>query len=204
MHDDHDEELSAAQREALGSLPRETPPPPALEERVVAALRTRGAVRDGGGRRWPKIAALAASLAALVALAYFVGAQAGAARGGAGTAAGAGERPTFALLIYDPVGAPPPADLQAIVAEASAWAGGLAEEGIFVTGEKLGESGFQLAMRGESPQVVAQFPAPGASQALGGFFLIRADDYEHAGRIAASCPLLRHGSTVEVRALEIR
>ena len=37
---------------------------------------------------------------------------------------------------------------------------------------------------------------------LGGFFVIRAEDYDEAQRIAADCPLLRYGSIIEIRAFE--
>lgn len=196
MRDDQGNDLTPPELEALGALAREAPPPRPLEERVVAGLKARGLIHSMGGQR--QIAALAAALAVVVSLAFFGGFVVG-----EGRAAASAGRATFALLVRDPVGAEPIRDADAAVRAAIAWTEELEREGLFVSGEKLRGDGFRLTPRAGAVERSAGPVAPGAADIVGGFFLIRADDYEDAERIAATCPLLRYGSTIEVRALEV-
>jgi len=79
-----------------------------------------------------------------------------------------------------------------LVAEYAAWARGLSEQGKLLTAEKLADEPAELL-------------GPGATQEgdrVGGFFLIRAANFEEAQRIARDCPHLRHGGHVELRAIE--
>ncbi len=196
MRNEDDDDLTPDEMEALAALPGTATPPPELEERVVAGLRNQGDIRPRPA--WKRTAAVAAMLLVSVSLGYFAGL-----RSGTSTPPAIDSGPTFALLIYDPVFAAPEAQMQAAVAEARAWAGELAEVGVFRGAEKLRDDGLRLEMRDGAVELAAEFPPPGDELVLGGFFLIRADNYDEAQRIASSCPLLRYGSIIEIRAVEI-
>jgi hypothetical protein len=114
----------------------------------------------------------------------------------------AGDGGTFALLVYDPVAALPPARSRQAVADATRWAAELAEAGVLVSGEKLAGEGRRLVLRDNEIRQLPDFPPSGDTAVLGGFFMIRAGSYDEAQRIAADCPLLGYGSTIEIRALE--
>ena len=87
MFDDpREDELTPGERRAFDALPREQPPPPSLEERTVAMLRTHGHLatpigaapsqrRWGPGLRWsaPWIAGAAAAALAIFASGVAVG-----------------------------------------------------------------------------------------------------------------------------------
>lgn len=69
MHDQADEDLTAAERQALEGLPREAMPSRMLEERVVSELRARGLL--GGRVRYRPWARLQIGAAAAASLALF-------------------------------------------------------------------------------------------------------------------------------------
>jgi hypothetical protein len=196
MPDEHRDDLTPEQQALLDGLPRETMPPAELEERVVDALHVHGLVRRPPA--WGKLAAVAATFVIAVSAAYMLGLRAGARQVPPPVTAEA----TYALMIFDPVAGVPPEQTAAAVTEASRWAGELAAAGTLVSAEKLRDEATRLRLRDGAVERAADFPPPGESLVLGGFFLIRAADDEEAQRIAAACPLLRYGSVIEVRAFE--
>ena len=195
MRNENDDDLTPDEMELLAALPGEATPPPELEERVVAGLRNQGDIRPRPA--WKGKAAVAAMLLVSVSLGYIAGL-----RSSLSPPPATDTGPVFALLIYDPVLAAPEAQGQAAVAEASAWAGELAEVGVFRGAEKLRDDGLRLGMLDGAVELSGEFPPPGDELVLGGFFMIRADNYDDAQRIASSCPLLRYGSIIEIRAVE--
>ena len=83
--------------------------------------------------------------------------------------------------------------MEARVEEYRNWARGVRASGREIAGEKL------------EPE--ARFVEPGPSEGagagwpLGGYFVITARDLDAAVGVARSCPHLRHGGRVEVRAI---
>lgn len=198
MQDDPDNDLNSDELQALAALRQAVEPPSQLEQRVVAELAERGLTRRGP--EWWRAAAVAAALMMAAALGYAAGV--GSLSPGAGTGVTDTQRSsTFALFVYDPVegiaGVGPDA-----VSEAAAWANLLAEQGVLASAEKLQDEGRRLMSRDGAVQPAADFPPAGESLVLGGFFMIRAANFDEAQRIAAECPLLRYGSTIEIRAFE--
>lgn len=106
--------------------------------------------------------------------------------------------PRFALLLHEPpgLGAGASADeIARIVAEYRDWSRGVAADGHMLDGEKLADrEGWWLRDGSARPR--------GDEGGLGGFFLIRAKDYDEALAIARGCPHLRHGGWIEVRRVE--
>ena len=218
MHDEQSDDLTPEETGRLAALPRETAPPPELEERVVAGLRAQGTIRAGGGAAWKNAAAVAAMLLLAVSLGYVAGLRAGTPDPtdiSPGTAPTADDSPdlgpadgrsTFALLVYGPATPPlAPRDPQQeadAVADAMAWAEELAAAGVLTAAEKLRDETGRLLTR-DGTAVPTTPPGSIDDLVLGGFFMIRATDYDDAQRIAAGCPLLRYGDImIEVRAIE--
>jgi hypothetical protein len=52
---------------------------------------------------------------------------------------------------------------------------------------------------GKNGRTVADGPFAESKEAVGGYFLIKADSFDEAVAIAQQCPTLEHGSIVEVR-----
>lgn len=102
----------------------------------------------------------------------------------------------YLLLLYDPESSGPglsPAQIDAVIAEYSAWAQGLRAAGKLVSAEKLKDAPSEWF--GGSVSIAT-------GERLGGFFLIRVHDAAEARQIAEACPHLKHGGRVELRAIQ--
>ncbi len=184
-----DDDVPPEHRRAFSKLDREASAPPALEERIVSALRARGVLRAAGPRsRAPvRLAATAAGLA-LLAAGFLAGRS-------FDLRPAPAPGPRFALfLLRGEERVPQRLEEEAgRVAEYRAWARGLAKSGRFVSGEKLEDRVEQLG------------PAPGAAgegaaeEEIRGFFVISASDFQDALSVARGCPHLRHGGRILVR-----
>jgi hypothetical protein len=128
---------------------------------------------------------------------------AGALLGGAGTslwqkreAPPAGEQ--FILLLHED-SKPSQVDaatLKGIIGEYIAWADRLRAQNRLVSAEKLRDDGGQwLAGNGAGKDT-------DPTDAIGGFYLVRAANYEEAKSIAKDSPHLKYGGTIEVRQIE--
>jgi hypothetical protein len=172
-----DDELTPEEKAALGALPGDADLPPALEERVVEALRARSFLAS---RRspWPRRVLRSAAAVALFAAGLLAGRET--------TRPGHSEGSVFLLLLY---AGPTGGDEGARVREYGAWASSLRQEGRLVGAERLGSEHRRLgaAQTGVAPR---------------GYFLIRASGMEEALDIARSCPHLRHGGSVTVHPVD--
>jgi YCII-related domain len=173
-------------REApLARLRTDVSPPGELKERVLASVQSLGLVHHPHrSRPWWAIAA---------GLALFIG---GLALGRWATAPNhEGQR--YALLLYDPVTFDRSIPDSAVVSEYRSWAVSLGDR--LSVGEKLGTA--QLVLQ---PGDSANRPAPGEGEAgpLGGLFIVRAGTWDEAMAIARTCPHLKHGGIIAVRAIE--
>lgn len=190
-----DDDLTPDEREALGRLPRESAPPPALEDATVAALTRRRLLRRAH-RTFP----IRPWLAVAASLLLFLG---GLATGRLGVTPQSAEedRPRFALFLYEgPEYDQPAADAMAQrVREYVAWATEKRENGVVEGGEKLRDDG-DLAIEpdGGTDEPAA---APGASR-LAGYFVVQADDRRAAAEIARTCPHVRYGGRIVIREIE--
>lgn len=189
MNDEPD--WSPDERARLQALPRTAESGQRLERRVVDALRAQGLLRSQPA---PPISwmAVAASLAMFVC---------GLAIGRA-TLPSARPVPALAegrsyLLLLQP-GSIDEADASAEshrVSEYAAWAGSLRGQGRLVSGEKLAPRERVLLSDAASDR-------PAGGDSIGGYFVVRARDFDEAERIARSCPHLKHGGTIVLREFE--
>jgi hypothetical protein len=169
-----------------GQLPREIEPPAGLEERVVAGLRSAGALRPAP-RRWTArdlVAAAAVFLAGLTVGAYLL----------PDNSHQPNRQPRFLLLLYpnDPA-QPTQIGEDALAREYGAWAAGLRGSGRMVTGDRLA---------GEPRMAVGGADARSLDTTLQGFFIVGADSLDEAARLAEASPHVRHGGRVVVRAID--
>jgi hypothetical protein len=79
------------------------------------------------------------------------------------------------------------------------WIEKLRREGHFVAGEPLDETGKVLS--GKNGTTVTDGPFTESKEEVGGYFIIRAQDIEHAVEISKGCPIFVNNGTVEVRAI---
>jgi hypothetical protein len=93
-----------------------------------------------------------------------------------------------------------PEEMQAIVKEYIAWAGRLRSEGRMLGGDELAGGGKIVRKQGDR-LMLSDGPYAEGKELVGGYFLIDADDEDHAARIAGDCPGLTRNGAVEVRAI---
>ncbi|HJR63686.1 MAG TPA: YciI family protein [Gemmatimonadaceae bacterium] len=117
--------------------------------------------------------------------------------------AGGDSRSQFLLLLHErpATRAIAPDELPRVVAEYAAWAGALRQEGVLVAGEKLTDDPGRWVVPSPDGSHARSGPESAAG-AIGGYFVIAADSYDDAVRIARECPHLRYGGEIEVRAIE--
>ncbi len=88
------------------------------------------------------------------------------------------------------------AEMQALAKQWQDWIGSIAAQNKFVsTGNRMSSDGKVV----RSNNVVTDGPYAEIKEALAGYMVIRAKDYEEAVSVAKGCPILRSGGNVEVR-----
>jgi hypothetical protein len=90
-----------------------------------------------------------------------------------------------------------PEETQKALSQFMNWMEELSQQGIFKAGQPLETHG--KVVSGKKGKNVADGPYAESKEAVGGYFLLQADDFDEAVEIAQGCPLLEYGSTVEVR-----
>jgi hypothetical protein len=174
-----------------GLLPAELEPPPGAGDRIADALAARGLIRRASPSRFGRVRWALASAAAAAA-AFAVGLLIGA---GASARAPGPSAPRFVLFL-SPLPSEDAAGEPGRVAEYRRWAAGVRSQGRFIAGEKLEDGGSVVSASGETAA-----PAPESSGAVAGYFVFEAKSLEDAVAIARSCPHVKHGGRITVRAV---
>ena len=111
------------------------------------------------------------------------------------------------LLLHDDVAAldaeTSPEDIQAIIAEYSAWRDSVQADGNMLGGHKLKDEFGRCLVGGSDPVRVVDGPFTESKELIGGLFIIKADDYDHAVEISKTCPHLKHGVRIEIRQIDL-
>ena len=111
-----------------------------------------------------------------------------------------GER--FLLVLHEPPGllaTATPDETEVIVQSYRDWAANLGAHGKLEAGEKLRDGeGRVLRNDGDETRIEAR----SADGGIGGYFVIRAANYDEAVDITRTCPHLGHGGWVELRRIE--
>ncbi len=155
---------------------------------AVEACLTSGSRRAPRSRVGPLVALAAAALLVAFLVDRFVGGS---------VAPPATER--FVLLLHEPAELLASADaseIEAVVERYREWGRAWGAKGNVEGGEKLADGEGFVVRPGDGPEALD------TRGGIGGFFLIRADDYEQALVIARSHPHLDLGGWIEVRRIE--
>jgi hypothetical protein len=214
MSDDPKQNWTDEEAAALRSLRDDAGPPPAVEERIVSALKQRGRIRAQGGTIAMMTRTMGAVAAATILFAggYLFGQRAAAKPtpeqpdvSVAQTGSAAGEQ-EFMLLMFmrghDPSADAPPADdaaYRAIIDEYRQWAIDRENEGRLVSAEKLASTTRVMTKAAGEISVTGD---TGSDRVLGGYFLITAPSLDDALGMARTHPHLKYGGEVEVRPIE--
>lgn len=179
------QELSADERERLAALRKSPLPPPALEARVVAALRNERLLVTPN--RWLKPLALAAA-----GILLFVLGWTSARWHFAPPREIAQQRFAFFLEKGNEIPAINSDQEKSLASEYARW------------GRQFNSAGERLANSGADLQTVAGPEIPWTSQpsSLRGFFIVSAKDLPDAIQIARTCPHLKYGGRIEVRPID--
>lgn len=89
-----------------------------------------------------------------------------------------------------------PDEMEDILEKYLAWTARLKDEGIYLAGEELKDSGRVLSVQNDQ---VVDGPFAETKEAIGGFWLIQAKDFAEAVVVSKECPHLLFKGTVEVR-----
>ena len=109
----------------------------------------------------------------------------------------------FVLLLHQrPVTDPDafsPEEIQAVIQDYVAWADAMTAKDLYAGGHKLTpEGGKSLVLEGERLDVT-DGPYVETKEIIGGLFVIKARDYDHATELVADCPHLKYGGRIELR-----
>ena len=111
----------------------------------------------------------------------------------------------FVLLLRSETvdyGAWSPEDLQKLLERFNNWAGSFAAEGKLESGEKLTDGMGRVITGLGKKQNVTDGPFGETKEVIGGFYVINADDYDHAVELCRDQPNLELGGTVEIREVD--
>ncbi len=89
-----------------------------------------------------------------------------------------------------------PEEMQKVLEKYMAWADKLRKEGRHRGGEELNNTG--VTLKRENGRIV-DGPFTETKEAVGGYFVIEAKDYEEAKQISRECPHLAFNGVVEIR-----
>lgn len=95
-----------------------------------------------------------------------------------------------------------PAELKEVIGEYMAWRDKLAEDGLLIGGEKLADEGGKHLRNVDGEIRVTDGPFAEVKEALGGYFAIKADNYDEAVEISRGCPHLIYGGWIELREID--
>ena len=114
--------------------------------------------------------------------------------------------PSYMLLLYDGPSADrklSPEEMQGIIEKYQAWGNKLESQGKYLAGNKLKDGEGRWLQPGDGKPRVLDGPFSETKEVIGGYFTIKADDYDEAVRLASDCPHLGYGGCIEVREVDL-
>ncbi len=192
---DHDE-LNPEERGKFAALSRERSPAASLEARIISALKAKGLIRlTPSPQIWTRLRFAGAFTMALALLALGFGLG----KWQSHAPSQQTHRNMFVLFLYDLPEAPP--DDMSKVAEYSGWARTISMSKRMISGEKL-KGGGRLLRKFQGELEIREVSEAGETSVLGGYFLIEAENYDEAIKVAAGCPHLKYGGLIELRQID--
>jgi hypothetical protein len=95
-----------------------------------------------------------------------------------------------------------PKEIQNAVGEYSAWREQIAGKGRLTGGNKLRDEGGRWLTSDAGDVRVVDGPFSEAKEVIGGYFMIKAADYDEAVEISRGCPHLCYGGRIELREVD--
>ena len=92
-----------------------------------------------------------------------------------------------------------PEERQPVLAEYAAWRMEIEAQGHYIDANKLAVNAGRCLLFHNGEVRVVDGPYAEAKEVIGGYVLFRAANYDEALKIASDCPLLKHGSRLELR-----
>jgi hypothetical protein len=86
-----------------------------------------------------------------------------------------------------------------MINEYSAWATKMRQEGRYVASDKLTDDPGKVLRTKGGKTVTTDGPYAETKEIVGGYFCIKAANYDEAVTIAQTCPHLKYGGEIEVR-----
>lgn len=93
-------------------------------------------------------------------------------------------------------------EIEKIIFEYKSWSRRVAEAGKLVGGQKLRDEGGRMLTQANGDFRATDGPFAEAKEVIGGFFMIKAADYDEAVEISRTCPHLTYGGRIELREIE--
>ena len=93
-------------------------------------------------------------------------------------------------------------EIQGVVEEYGAWRQKLAREDRLAGGEKLVDGAARSLATDNGRIEVSDGPFAEAKEVIGGYFMIKAGDWDEAVTISRECPHLKYGGRIELRQIE--
>ena len=112
--------------------------------------------------------------------------------------------PKFMLLLHDKPKAfagLSPAEMQQVVQKYVAWGKKLRARKVLAESHKLADDPGRLVRQKRGKPFVSDGPFAESKELLGGYFIVKAADYDDALTYALECPHLEYG-TIEVRKID--
>jgi hypothetical protein len=195
------DELNENEREQFARLARQKTPPKILEDRTVEALKNENLIRLPQTRRnwnWLKLNPIFASV-----LGIFIIGVAVAATWYFGFYSAGKRLPQFILLLRE---SPEQSERRLsneefvqLSEDYNLWTDEMRQKEILLEGDNL-EGGIRILDKVNGQIIVSR---PDSKEGLiTGWFIIRAENFEQAIKIAESCPHLKFGGRIEVRQIE--
>ena len=113
--------------------------------------------------------------------------------------------PKFMLLLFDnpsDFADLTPAQMQGVVQEYGAWAEAMGKANKLLGGEKLADEGGKVLRMKGAKIAVTDGPFAESKEVLGGYFLLNADNYAEAVKLAETCPHMKYGASTQIRQID--
>jgi hypothetical protein len=113
----------------------------------------------------------------------------------------------FMLLLHDRPGAfakMSPDEMQQVIQKYVAWGRSLRAKRLLAESHKLTGDAGRVVRQRKGRTLVTDGPFAESKELLGGYFIIKARDYDEATSRALDCPHLEFGGTIEIRQVDLR
>jgi hypothetical protein len=95
-----------------------------------------------------------------------------------------------------------PEQWQGLLEKYNAWTGRMAQEGRLVAGHKLTDEGGRTLKLEKGKVVVKDGPFGETKEIVGGYFILKANDYDHVVRLCQDHPQFAINGVVEIREVD--